>query len=135
MNEPSQRDIFLLSVERCTASSNFFPSFYERFMGASDEVKNKFKYTDFEIQNKMLRRSLELSAGAISGDRESLTEIRNRSETHDRYHLDIKPRLYDIWLNAIIETASEYDDKWDDSVEAAWRKILGHVVKRMTRDY
>lgn len=108
MNEPTPKELFLQSVGRCLASEAFIPAFYDRFLSASDEIKNKFRFTDFDKQNAMLRRSLELAAGATSGDPESLREISARAETHDRYHLNVEPRLYDIWLETIIETARDY---------------------------
>ena len=104
-------------------------------MGASDEVKHKFRFTDFEKQNKMLARSLELCAGATAGEPAALAEMSERARTHNRHHLNIGPRFYDIWLETIIATASDFDDQWNDTVEAAWRIILGHVVDHMIRSY
>jgi hemoglobin-like flavoprotein len=135
INEPTPKELFLQSVGRCLALEAFIPAFYDRFLSASDEIRNKFRFTDFEKQNAMLRRSLELSAGATSGDPESLREISTRAETHDRYYLNIEPRFYDIWLETIIETARDYDVRWNEGVEAAWRSILGHVVQHMVRKY
>lgn len=135
MNEPTPKGLFLQSVGRCLASEAFIPVFYDRFLSASDEIKNKFRFTDFDKQNAMLRRSLEPAAGATSGDPESLREISARAETHDRYHLNVEPRLYDIWLETIIETARDYDANWSEVVEASWRSILGHVVQHMVRKY
>ena len=57
----------------------------------------------------MLLRSLKIAAGATSGDRESLREIRERAETHDRQHLNIEPGFYDIWLGCVIDAAREFD--------------------------
>ena len=110
-------------------------AFYARFLGASDEIKNKFRFTDFEKQNKMLRRSLELCAGATAGDLESLREINQRATTHDRDHLNIEPPFYGVWLETIIDTARDHDDQWNETVEAAWQRILGYVVKHMVRKY
>ncbi len=135
MDEPTPKDLFLESVGRCTASEAFIPAFYECFLNSSDEVKHKFRFTDFEKQNKMLLRSLQLCAGATSGDPEALREINQRATTHDRDHLNIDPKLYDLWLNALIATARDFDDQWDDIVEAAWHRILGHVVQLMVRKY
>ena len=104
-------------------------------MASSDVVSYKFRFTDFERQNKMLARSLELSAGATIGEPEALREIHERATTHDRHHLNIEPRFYDLWLDAIIKTASEFDEEWDEEIEEAWRRILGHVIKLMIRKY
>ena len=135
MDEPTPKELFLQSVGRCVASGAFIPAFYERFLGASEEIKNKFRFTDFKKQNELLRRSLELSAGATAGEPEALREINERATTHDRHHLNIEPRFYGIWLETIIETAADFDDQWTDAVEAAWRRILGHVVQHLIRKY
>ncbi|QDT04476.1 hypothetical protein K227x_28670 [Rubripirellula lacrimiformis] len=135
MDEPTPKELFLKSTERCLANEAFIPAFYDRFINTSDEIRRKFRFTDFEKQNKMLRRSLELCAGATTGEADSLAEMNMRAKTHDRDHLNIAPRLYDLWFESIITTASEFDDQWDDKIEAAWRRILGHVVQHMIRKY
>ena len=135
MDELTPKEVFLQSVGRCVASEAFIPAFYKRFLGSSEEIRHKFRFTDFEKQNKMLARSLELCAGATAGEPEALAEINERATTHDRYHWNIEPRMYDMWLESIIETARDFDDQWTDAVEAAWRTILGHVVQRMVRKY
>lgn len=135
METLTPKNLFLNSLNRCAESDDFIATFYARFLGASDEVREKFKHTDFDRQNKMLLRSLRLTAGAASGDVESLQELRERAETHDRLHLDIPPRLYELWRDAIIETAREFDPAWDAEVEQSWRSILGHVIHQMTKHY
>ncbi|QDS98679.1 globin [Adhaeretor mobilis] len=135
MDEPTPKELFLQSVSRCVGIEAFIPSFYDRFLASSEEIRAKFRFTDFEKQNKMLARSLELCACATAGEAESLAEINERATTHNRDHMNIEPRLYDTWLDSIVETASEFDDEWTDAIEAAWRRILGHVVQRMVRKY
>ncbi|NNE10205.1 MAG: hypothetical protein HKN20_16720 [Gemmatimonadetes bacterium] len=135
MNDRSPKDRFLDSLERCAESEEFIPTFYSRFIGASDAVAVKFENTDFKRQNKMLIRSLRLAAGATSGDPNALRELTERAETHDRHHLDIEPRLYDYWLSALIETASEFDGQWNEPIEQAWLSTLSHVIDHMKRHY
>lgn len=135
MDDLPPKDLFLQSVARCTASAAFIPAFYDRFTSASEEIRAKFRFTDFEQQNKALKRSLEMCAFAIAGTPEALAELTARAKTHDRDHLNIEPRFYDIWVDTIIETAAEYDDQWSDAIEAAWRRVLSHVVKHMIRKY
>ncbi len=111
------------------------PALYDRFLSTSDEIREKFQDTDFTKQNQMLLRSLRLAAGATSGETEALREIRACAETHDRHHLNIEPRLYDAWLTSVIGAAREFDAEWNESVEDAWRTILGHVIKHMIKYY
>ncbi len=76
MDEATPKQLFLLSLDRCADDEQFIPAFYERFLATSDEIRHKFRHTDFEHQNQMLLRSLKLSAGATSGDPASLRELR-----------------------------------------------------------
>jgi hemoglobin-like flavoprotein len=131
----SHRDCFLQSLNRCSQNEQFIPAFYDRFLSTSEDIRDRFKDTDFEKQNQMLLRSLKLAAGATAGDQESLREIHERAVTHDRHHLNIEPRLYDAWLHSVIAAASEFDEQWDALVEESWDTILGYVVKHMIRYY
>jgi len=135
MHDSTPKETFLASLDRCSGDEDFIPAFYKRFLSESDEIREKFKHTDFEKQNQMLMRSLKLAAGATSGEPNSLREIRDRAETHDRHNLNIEPRLYDVWLATVIKTAREYDKEWNESIEEAWHTILGHVISRMTKYY
>lgn len=129
------KDQFLNSLDRCMENENFIPAFYDRFLSTSEEIRHKFRHTDFEQQNKMLLRSLRLAAGATSGESEALKELRERAKSHDQYHLNIEPSLYEIWLKAVIETVQEFDEEWNETVEHNWRTILGYVISYMVKRY
>lgn len=135
MAETIPKDLFLQSLNRCAEFEKFIPSFYDRFLSESDEIRDKFRHTDFKTQNRMLLRSLRLAAGATAGEPEALRELKERAKTHDRYHLNIEKRLYDQWRSAIIETARKFDDQWDNKIENAWYTILGHVIAHMVKYY
>ena len=135
MNKLPPKERFLASLDRCSNDESFIPSFYDRFLGHSEEIREKFAHTDFDKQNQMLLRSLRLSAGATAGQPESLREIRERAVTHNRQHLNIEPRLYETWLTTVVNTAREFDPEWDDTIEEAWKTVLGHVISHMIRHY
>ncbi len=90
-----------------------------------------FRFTDFSRQQRMLVKSLELSAKATVGDPEGLREIQARTETHGR--MAITREMYDLWLAAAIATARECDPRWDAAIEQAWRTLLGFIIRHMTR--
>lgn len=135
MSNPSPKDLFLQSLNRCTLSDAFVSSFYKRFLSSSEEIRNKFKKTDFERQNKLIIASLKLSANALTGDPYSLYELNERAESHDRHHLNIRPELYVFWREALITTAKEFDDQWNDQTENAWKTSLEYITSRISRQY
>jgi len=129
------KTLFTESLARCSLDEGFVPAFYKRFMASSPEVSKRFRYTEFEKQNRMLLNSLELAAHAIDGEPEALSELKKRSQTHDRDHMNIKPELYDLWLDSLVLTAGEFDDDWNEGVEEGWRTVLGFVIHRMVSSY
>lgn len=133
--ESSPKTLFLDSLSRCRSSPGFIHGFYERFLSSSPDVARKFRFTDFERQERMLARSLELVAAATAGDPDGLAEITQRAETHDREHLNIGAPLYDLWLESLIAEARSTDPVWSERVEAAWRTILGFAIHHMMARY
>lgn len=129
------KEAFLASLKRCDQDYNFIGKFYERFLNSSDEIRLKFLHTNIEQQRQLLRQSLRLCAEATDGTPAGLIELSERSISHDRYHLNIQAHHYETWLEALIETAKEYDQLWDSKLEEIWRRILGHVIKRMIAKY
>lgn len=132
---PGPKDIFLLSLQRCDAHGRFIDQFYDRFLASSPEIREKFRFTDFTRQRRMLRRSLELVAKATAGDPEGLRDLTERAATHSRSRLDISPAMYDSWMDALLATAAESDPEWTAPIESAWRHVLGIAVHHMTRRY
>ena len=135
MQSMTPRESFLQSLERCIKHQRFIPDFYDHFLSTSDEIRKKFQHTNFAQQNKMLLHSLRLAAGATEGNPESLRELKERAETHDRHHLNITPQLYEAWMDSVIATASKFDYKWNESIENSWRTVLGYVVNYMVKRY
>ena len=135
MEATTVNELFLDSLERCAKSKKFIPAFYTRFLSASDDIRDKFRHTDFERQNRMLLRSLRLAAHAADGKPEVLREIQERAVSHSRKHLNIDPRLYNFWRSALIETSRQFDDQWDDDIEEAWLTVLEYVINQMIKHY
>lgn len=135
MDPTTPKDQFIESLNRCLKHEQFIPTFYQRFMASSKEVRDRFQDTDFNRQNQMLIRSLNLAARATEGEQEALQELKERARTHDRFHLNIRPELYELWLASILETARKFDDRWTEEIQSAWMSILGYVIKYMIRRY
>ena len=68
MEATTVNELFLDSLELCASSKKFIPAFYTRSLTSSDEIRDTFRHTDFERQNKILIRLLRLAAHAADGN-------------------------------------------------------------------
>lgn len=110
--------------------SCFFHHFYRKFTSASSEANEKFANTDFNRQVKMLRRSMFHMVGFYETRSENWYLLKI-AESHSRRDYDIRPALFDLWLEALIETVREMDPEFGDDVELAWRVAMAPGITLM----
>lgn len=134
---PDERDIELVndSLERCTRRREFFDRFYELFRASSDEVAAKFEHTDFRRQNRVLRESFYLLLRAVGDDQDAWRELEVRALRHSRNDMDIRPGLYELWLDCLLQTIREFDPESDAATEAAWRRVMQKGIHFMIAHY
>lgn len=130
-------EMFLDSLKRCLGKPDFLLDFYGAFMASSDEVREKLRDTDLQRQTRVLAESLWTMAlaaqsSAASPGRGDLPRV---AEKHDRHHLDIRPALYDDWLECLIATARRHDPLFSAEIEAAWRSTLAIGIEYMRSRY
>lgn len=130
-------DVFLASLKRCLGAPGFLAAFYERFTGSSEEVRAKFRGVDMVRQVRVLEDSLYVVAVAAQGEEGSLARgaLPQLAKRHSRGELDIRPGLYDVWVECLVETARAHDPQWADDVAAAWRDTLAAGVEYMRQRY
>jgi hemoglobin-like flavoprotein len=135
--DPTSRDVFLASFARCRASAGFLDDFYSRFVGSSEEVRAKFAGTDMKRQVRMLDDSLLVIAVAVQGEEGSLArgDLPRIAGRHGRKDLDIRPGLYDLWLECLIDTVRVKDPQFSPAVEAAWREAMTFGIQEMRARY
>jgi len=129
------RDVFELSLGRCLQSEDFLRTFYQRLLASSDAIAEKFRFTDMDRQRNMLESSLKLCKEAVAGTPEGLAQLTEIGRSHDRFHRDIKPEWYPLWLDSLVVTAADFDPKWSPEIEQAWRHVLGFVTARIASFY
>jgi hemoglobin-like flavoprotein len=134
---PRSRDAFLASFNRCRAAAGFLEDFYRRFMASSEEIRAKFAGTDMKRQVRMLEDSLYVVAVAVQREEGSLGhgDLPRIAARHSRKDLDIRPGLYDLWLECLIEAVRTHDPQFSGEVEAAWRETLAFGVDFMRAGY
>jgi hemoglobin-like flavoprotein len=137
MASVGQVEVFVASLKRCLAKPEFLLNFYGRFMDSSEEIRNKFAQTDFQRQTRVLAESLWVisvvaQAPKASPAWEALPRLAAR---HSRNDLDIRPGLYDKWLDCLVETARNHDVEFSTEIEDAWRNTLAVGIEYMRSKY
>jgi len=128
-------DDVMASFHRCRKDQAFIDTFYDLFLNKSPEIADKFRNTDFNIQRLMLRESLLVMLCfnlGVTGTREELVRMGRR---HSRSQLDIRPELYDLWLDALCETIKLCDSEYSPGLEAAWRREMQAGINIFREEY
>jgi hemoglobin-like flavoprotein len=119
-------ELFNDSLARCLRGGQLFHRFYELFLASSEEVRDKFRDTDFRRQRRMLQTSFYMLVEYIAlGWPECEAYLERIALAHGKHGRDIAPHLYDLWLDCLLRAAKESDQLWTPEVEAAWRYMMG----------
>ena len=90
-------ELFNSSFEVCLGQEGFMERFYEIFLDASPEVREKFTDTDMEKQIRIIKKSLLLLTMACLGTEAVDEEIVRLGHRHGPQGLKIGAHLYDLW--------------------------------------
>jgi hemoglobin-like flavoprotein len=133
----NNRDIELFndSLQRCAAKPGFLERFYEIFTAASDEVAEKFRRTNFQKQAILLKASLYLMLLAIWEKPEGQAHLERIAALHGRKMLNVRPELYDLWLDCLLRTVKEYDSDYSARTRRAWYNMLQPGINFMKSRY
>lgn len=110
--------------------NRFFSAFYQRFLASSEAVATAFKNTDMQQQEKMLKKSLLYSINFITNNT-SYDVIHRIAVSHSKRGYDIKPELYDLWMDCMIATVADFDPEYSNEVELAWRLAFSQAITYM----
>ncbi|MEQ6917762.1 globin [Halomonas aquatica] len=125
---------FARVLDQEVEGKTFFAAFYERFLAASPEVAEKFRHTDMARQQQMLKKSFYYLL-AFYGSSNAGYYLDQVAISHSRTHLDIRPEIYDLWLDALVETARRFDACFEDDIELAWRLVMTPGIVYITFYY
>ena len=123
------------SYGRCLANGNVIETFYKKFLSSSPKVAERFKNTDFNEQNKLLKHGLNLMIMYSRGNFAGQAGLKRIKETHSRTKLDIEPHFYQLWKAALLKTIPLHDQKYDPTVEEAWDKVLEMGIQYIKQRY
>jgi hemoglobin-like flavoprotein len=123
------------SFERCMKDPRFFDLFYERFLASSPEVAGKFRNTDFKRQKHVLRMSLFQVVDVSVRRATNVAALRPLAVSHSRRKADIRPQLYDLWLDSLVATVEECDPLCTSSTERLWRQAFQPAIAYIVSHY
>jgi hemoglobin-like flavoprotein len=137
MGRAEDAQLFLDSLARCLKEPHFLQEFYAVFMASSDEVREKFRDTDPVRQAKVLAESLYALAVVAQGQEGSPAwgDFPRLAVHHDRHHLAIRPELYDLWLQCLVDTARRCDPSFTPAIEEAWARTLSIGIEYLRSRY
>ncbi|MDA0578312.1 MAG: globin [Verrucomicrobia bacterium] len=128
-------ETFQGSFRRCQTASGFFALFYDKFLATSPEVAAHFRNTDLRKQSMVIQASFQMMLLAAMKNGAATTYLHNIAERHSRQQLNIRPALYDLWLQSLLATVAETDVEFDQRVEDAWMAVLEPGIAYMKSRY
>ena len=123
------------SFKRCEQTGDFAERFYSHFLGASDEIAPLFANTDFKKQRTLLRGSVFMMVMKEVDDTRAHGHFSKIGESHAHGQLDIKPELYEVWLDSLCATVKELDPEWTAELEDQWREKMRPAISLITSKY
>ncbi len=129
------KDPVRASFDRCEAAGNFAEQFYAVFLNSSPEIGPLFAKTDFEKQRKLLRATVYIMVTRSVDDVQARETLESIGYSHGRTQLNIRPELYEVWLDSVCQTVKQMDPDWTSEVEREWRDRLRAGIDLITSLY
>jgi hemoglobin-like flavoprotein len=123
------------SFGRCTLNDDFLVTFYDLLTQSSGEIKAMFAHTDMPRQRQLLKGALIHLISYAGGNEFSRDRINELGESHSRTHLNVRPDLYEIWVDSLVNAVRRHDPNATPELEAAWRRIVAPGIALMQSRY
>lgn len=123
------------SYSRCCVNPKFFDTFYNNFLASHPTIAPMFAKTDMAKQKTLLRQGVSMMFMHLAGNGVGTVGIDRIGESHSKKKMNIDPGLYDFWINSLVKTARECDEKMTPQLEAEWKKTLRAGVDRIAGAY
>jgi hemoglobin-like flavoprotein len=128
-------EIFADSFDRCMAVERFFDVFYDRFRASSPAVAERFVNTDARRQKRAVRASLYLIMTCCVRTEPDFLPLEPLARRHSRRELDIGPELYRLFVDSLIASVRECDERFSPAVERVWRETMQQAVDFLISRY
>ena len=124
-------ELFNRSFESCVARPGFLERFYAIFIDSSPDVRGKFEHTDLKRQAQIVKKSLYILTMASLETEEVLEEIARLGQSHGREGMKIETRMYELWLDCLLQAVREFDPRWSPEVGESWRRMFSPYLSRL----
>jgi truncated hemoglobin YjbI len=125
--EESYARIFGHGISMDDSADAFFQSFYDNFL-EEPEVAVLFANTNIARQVVMLKKSLfQLVSYYVVG--EPTAELDRLALVHRKQ--GISSDMFDIWMQALLDTAADFDAHYDEATALAWCWALAPGIAYM----
>lgn len=98
----SYERIFGDQIQIVDAGHDFYDYFYQRFLTSHPAVAEAFLNTNMEKQQQLLKKSLLYGISFIT-NQNNFHSMERIAKSHSKRNYDIKPELYDYWMNSIVD--------------------------------
>ncbi len=123
------------SFKRCEETGDFADTFYGIFLDTSPEVAGMFERTDFDKQRKLLRGTVFMMVSRDVNEPKAVEALERIGHSHSKANLDVRPELYELWLDSLCATVKKLDPNWTDELEADWREQMSPGISLITSLY
>jgi hemoglobin-like flavoprotein len=120
---------FHASLDRVLDHPGFIDLFYDNFFEAHPDVGGFFAHTDMRKQKRKLVASLTILTDLHDDNPGSELYVGYLGRLHAGYQ--IPPRMYDLWLDALIASVSACDEAFSPQLESHWREVMSHGIARI----
>ena len=127
----TQKDVLLFhqSLDRASAEGTFFDDFYNSFIASGEDVASFFSNTDMERQKRKMKSSLHMMTMLIDETPGADMYMEHLARVHHRY--EIPASMYQVWLDALIDTVRKNDPEFSGELEQVWRRVIGKGIEIM----
>ena len=123
------------SYGRCKVANGFFESFYEEFFRVCPPAEPRFAKTDFESQHRLLRHAIGLLLNYPTQKKSDPPILDRLAQRHSRADLNVEPRLYEGFLEALVNTVARFDPAFTAEIGDAWRTAVTPGMDYMKSKY
>lgn len=130
-----KRNEVATSYGRCCMSADFFDDFYDTLFQSSKEIRAHFEHTEMAAQKALIKNGINFLLMSAEGSFSSNKKLEQLGESHSKQNMNIDPKLYQVWIKALLNTVEKHDKKITPALLAQWENVLNDGVAKIATKY